>query len=956
MMICDFVKCQMIFSTDREKRHMKKKHRLLAVILVASMCMGMMPGYAWADDVSSDTVGETISEMNETNGQSDSEISIVEDWKESDLIPEEAANAGTDDLSNPRTEAITNEAGDNDLKTKWDCIYFGNYPQSDKTGAATERIKWRVLSVDGNDAFLLADQILDTKMYHNESETDITWATCSLRAWLNSDFYEVAFSASEKEAILTTTVVNEDNLETEGGIDTQDKLFLLSISEARNENYGFPNRSEGYSNTLSAKNTEYVINKDVYNSYLNDGKWWLRSPGVYSNSASYVDMGGEIWGPGGDASCEGFGVRPALHIDLSSAKWTYAGTVCSDTASGDTEQPTLGRIKFDDLWSFENPTERIADFKKFEVFGIWTGGLLEIAHFNMGKKGLCKGMCTSAAAILDKGVPSLNSLGINSLKELTKSQVKTKVIPNMNMTLYDFIEYAHIFQFSGAWQNFLKDNLGNLDRFYGAICDYFYDDGETFIITLKIKNDNESHALLPISVRESDNEVILGVYDCNDPHNEHFIKLTREDGHFTGFEGEIKDLELSDIGLELGYTCLTDDFISYIMDRKYGTPGVYLIKTYGFSLNPFINEADGLFHYFSLSDGDLSEDGQSDELLWADEYDVPLVMDSLTAGKSVKIITEKQIVDIIPNTTAPVVITPHSDDELSVHFEGEDNADKTIKIITGTDLDSIKETSLKLNGKKINIDIHGNNVETIGAEQIDIVNVEGTFNESGEVEGAIKDKMSVSVINPDKPYNIDISKIEKSNNESDEGDNKNAAGKRPIEISKAVVSGIKNATYRGKAIIPKPIVKLGTKTLIANVDYTVSYSKNINVGTATITITGKGSYTGMITKTFKITKAKQPMIVKAKQPLVKASKLKKKAQTIKKAKAFTIKKAKGKITFKKIEKGSSKNLIINKKTGAIKIKEGTKKDTYKIKVKVTAAGNKNFKKGSKTVTVKVTVK
>ena len=71
-------------------------------------------------------------------------------------------------------------------------------------------------------------------------------------------------------------------------------------------------------------------------------------------------------------------------------------------------------------------------------------------------------------------------------------------------------------------------------------------------------------------------------------------------------------------------------------------------------------------------------------------------------------------------------------------------------------------------------------------------------------------------------------------------------------ISKATVSGLKNRHFTGKAITQTPVVKLGGKTLKAGTDYTVSYKNNKAVGTATATITGKGSYTGTVKATFKI--------------------------------------------------------------------------------------------------------
>ena len=71
-------------------------------------------------------------------------------------------------------------------------------------------------------------------------------------------------------------------------------------------------------------------------------------------------------------------------------------------------------------------------------------------------------------------------------------------------------------------------------------------------------------------------------------------------------------------------------------------------------------------------------------------------------------------------------------------------------------------------------------------------------------------------------------------------------------ISKATVTGIKNKVYTGKAIKPAPTVKLSGKTLKKGTDYTVSYKNNTKVGKATVTIKGKGNYTGTVTKTFKI--------------------------------------------------------------------------------------------------------
>ena len=77
------------------------------------------------------------------------------------------------------------------------------------------------------------------------------------------------------------------------------------------------------------------------------------------------------------------------------------------------------------------------------------------------------------------------------------------------------------------------------------------------------------------------------------------------------------------------------------------------------------------------------------------------------------------------------------------------------------------------------------------------------------------------------------------------------------KFKKATVSGISTKAFTGKNITQSITVKYNGKTLKNGTDYTVSYSNNKKIGTATVKIAGKGSYTGTVTKTFKINPAKQ---------------------------------------------------------------------------------------------------
>lgn len=128
--------------------------------------------------------------------------------------------------------------------------------------------------------------------------------------------------------------------------------------------------------------------------------------------------------------------------------------------------------------------------------------------------------------------------------------------------------------------------------------------------------------------------------------------------------------------------------------------------------------------------------------------------------------------------------------------------------------------------------------------------------------------------------------------------------------------------------------------------------KGVKQGTAVITV--KTAQGGLIAKcTVTVNKAENTLTASGKRTTVKFAKLKKKNQTVKAAKAVTVKNAKGAVSYKK-SKGNKKITVA--KNGKITIKKGLKKGTYKIKIKVTAAGNASYKAATKTVTVKIIIK
>ena len=249
-------------------------------------------------------------------------------------VTNESAKAATLNLHNPTMI--------NGVST-WDCVYFGTYWQNDTNGDgiadqndAKEPIKWRVLQVDGDDVFLMSDKNLDCQKYNNK-EVDVTWETCSLRTWLYSNFYRKAFSTAEQNAIKVTTVVNDKNevYGTSGGNTTIDKVYIPSIKEVTNTNYGFVDYNSR-SVTRKAKNTAYTMNCYINQSNVSQyGVWWIRTPGANHQQAAIVDGPGYVFGDsyysGLSVANEDVGVRPVMHISLSAFdKLEFAGTVSSD--------------------------------------------------------------------------------------------------------------------------------------------------------------------------------------------------------------------------------------------------------------------------------------------------------------------------------------------------------------------------------------------------------------------------------------------------------------------------------------------------------------------------------------------------------------------------------------------------------------------------------------------------
>lgn len=286
---------------------------------------------------SSTSKSSSSSSKSPSNTQNASPSTISEDGYDNDYYDDNSSssyseapktsssyNSNNNSNSNQSTQTPTTSSEPANTKPKapspssntkiGDIVSFGTYEQDKNTGNGKEDIEWQVLDIQNGKLLLISKYILDEKPYDSRDTLDtsaVTWETSSLRNWLNNTFYSDAFTSSEQQRIQTSSLENADSAEngTLGGNDTQDKVFLLSRSEA-----------EMYFSLDSARKTNTYADADSLERYgygTAGRKWWLRSPGCNSYDAAFVEYDGEIREYITGGVWHSYGIRPAIWISLT---------------------------------------------------------------------------------------------------------------------------------------------------------------------------------------------------------------------------------------------------------------------------------------------------------------------------------------------------------------------------------------------------------------------------------------------------------------------------------------------------------------------------------------------------------------------------------------------------------------------------------------------------------------
>ena len=256
-------------------------------------------------------------------------------------------------------------------------VTFGHYEQDGDMSNGKEPIEWEVLSEEDGKLLLISLHILDSMPYDATGSDNATWETCSLRRWLNNDFMNAAFTRSESDCIMTTTLSNQNNpIGGLGGNDTDDKVFILSVDELLK--YYDPEDLYEYDNGIYSpwfvrEVTPYAISSGIFHTVLTDedylgyntfqfytmdclgmdtGTWWLRSPGNFNYTACLVYAFGTTgWNSYTNTDESGRGIRPVIWLDANPSHNTSSSTG-SVISIGD--QNASQGLTFDDYFDDED--------------------------------------------------------------------------------------------------------------------------------------------------------------------------------------------------------------------------------------------------------------------------------------------------------------------------------------------------------------------------------------------------------------------------------------------------------------------------------------------------------------------------------------------------------------------------------------------------------------------------
>ena len=186
-------------------------------------------------------------------------------------------------------------------------VVFGSWEQDNDPENGPEPISWQVLDVQDNEVLMTSFYTLDRHRYAQDY-ANCTWAESDMRLWLNTDFYQTAFTPEEQARILETPLVTAANTvyDVSSGEDTVDRIFLLSVEEVKQ----FMPETED----RTCSPTPFALAKNAFANEYGNAWWMLRTSGENGRSIVYINSDGTFNFEGCTVNSDGGSTRPALRI------------------------------------------------------------------------------------------------------------------------------------------------------------------------------------------------------------------------------------------------------------------------------------------------------------------------------------------------------------------------------------------------------------------------------------------------------------------------------------------------------------------------------------------------------------------------------------------------------------------------------------------------------------------
>ena len=195
-------------------------------------------------------------------------------------------------------------------------------------------ISWRVLAKEADGVYVIAENVIDSQEFNTFNEK-VKWENCSLRQFLNETFYNSAFSDAEKSKIVKVTHKNDDSEDgfQKGGNDTTDSVWIPSLNDVKNTNYGFGVAGSDvkvlvqntyYSRCMGLKCTDHYDYPRYYAT-----SYWLRTPSNSVANAAYRVTKDDKTNEDQLNYTTSIGVRPVMKIKLNTIVGTSDSAVCT---------------------------------------------------------------------------------------------------------------------------------------------------------------------------------------------------------------------------------------------------------------------------------------------------------------------------------------------------------------------------------------------------------------------------------------------------------------------------------------------------------------------------------------------------------------------------------------------------------------------------------------------------